>query len=157
MSWFSGVQVDDIPDNPNDLPNNTYKFSITSAMVKPTKDNSKTGITFKYQIVEGPWASFFPIIDWVRVPDGKTPADEVERILSYIKMRLLAFGFSVEEIQEFGPEMVDECVNRQFYGTTSSRTDKTTNQTNIRVVKFDPLSGDNDDDMLGGSSDEPVF
>lgn len=141
--WFSTVSIDEIPDNPNELPNNTYKFQITSAELKPTKDKSKTGITFKYQIIEGPWANFFPLVDWVRVPDQGTKPDEIERMLSYLKMRLLAFGFTPDEIQEFEPGSEMQTLNRVFYGTTSARKDKD-NNVQIRVVKFDPVSEDGD-------------
>lgn len=140
MSWFANVEIDDIPDNPNELPNNTYTFQVTSAILKPTRDGGKTGITFKYQIVEGSWSNFFPLVDWVRVPDDKTNPSEVQRMLSYLKMRLLAFGFSPEEIQDFGPDMVDKCLNRRFYGTTSAKKDDNTGNTNIKVVKFDPIN-----------------
>jgi hypothetical protein len=159
-SWFSNVDIDDVPDNPNVLPDNTYKFNITEAKVGPTKDKSKTGITFRYQIVEGAWSTFFPIVDWVRVPDAKTPREEIPRILSYIKMRLLAFGFSVEEIQNFGPKMIEQCVNRKFYGTTTVKKGKEGQQDQVRVNKFDPINGDSDTaDLLDGvgSSDEPAF
>ncbi|MGS2592210.1 hypothetical protein [Streptomyces hebeiensis] len=146
MSWFASVNIDDIPDNPNELPNNTYKFKVTSAKVGPTKDGSKTGISFKYQIIEGSYSSFFPLNDWCRVPDNKTNPDEVEKMLSYLKMRLLAWGFSIDEIQHFGPETVEQCIGREFYGTTSLK--KENGHTNIRVVKFDPVSDDNDTQMI---------
>lgn len=147
MSWFANVDVDDVPDNPNELPNNTYKFQVISAVLKETTQKydsagqaipTKTGITFKYQILDGSWNNFFPLVDWVRVPDANTRKDEMDRMLSYIKMRLLAFGFSTDEIQQFGPEMVDKCIKRSFYGTTSMKKDNQGN-TNIRVVKFDPI------------------
>jgi len=138
MSWFSDVNVDDIPDNPNELPNNTYKFQVISAVLAPTKQGDKTGITFKYQIIEGSYSNFFPLVDWVRVPDANTKKDEIQRMLSYLKMRLLAFGFSTEEIQAFGPEMVEKCIGRVFYGTTSSKKDGDNVQ--IRVQKFDPVN-----------------
>jgi hypothetical protein len=136
-SWFD-TDVDDIPDDPNNLPNNTYHFRVISAKLAPTANKDKTGITFKYQIVEGAYSSFFPLVDWVRVPDAKVPKDERQRMLSYLKMRLLAFGYTPAEIQKFGPKMVNDCVNREFYGTTSSKKDG--DRTNIKVVKFDPMS-----------------
>jgi hypothetical protein len=137
-SWFDDVDVDDIPDNPNELPNSTYKFKVTSAKFAPTQAGDKRGITFKYQIVEGSWSNFFPLVDWVRVPDKGMAKDEKERMLSYLKMRLLGFGFAPEDIQSFGPGMVMETLNREFYGTTSAKKDKD-NRTNIKVVKFDPI------------------
>lgn len=153
MSWFSNVNVNDIADNPNELPNNTYHFKITQAELKPTNDGSKTGITFRYQIMSGAYSTFFPLVDWVRVPDANTKSDEVERMLSYLKMRLLAFGYSIEEIQEFGPDMVKGCIGKEFYGTTSMRKDKD-NQVNIRVTKFDPIHQEGD---IDGGSDSHDF
>jgi hypothetical protein len=144
-SWFAGTDIDDIPDNPNELPNNTYKFQVISAELKPTKDESKTGITFKYQIIEGSWSNFFPLVDWCRVPDAKVKPEEQQRMLSYLKMRLLAFGFTPEEIQEFGPGSELKTVGRNFYGTTSVKKDK--DQTQIRVVKFDPIGDGVDTDV----------
>jgi hypothetical protein len=137
MGFFDSVNVDDIPDNPNELPNNTYKFQVISAELKPTKNNDKTGITFKYQIVEGAWSNFFPLVDWCRVPDNNVKPDEVQRMLSYLKMRLIAFGFSPEEIQAFDPDDVSKCVGREFYGTTSAKKDG--ENTQIRVQRFDPI------------------
>jgi hypothetical protein len=148
MSWFTGagVDVNDVPDNPNELPNDTYRFQVTSAVLKPTGDGSKTGITFKYQIVDGAWQTFFPLTDWVRVPDSNTKQDEIPRMLSFLKMRLLGFGFSPEAIQDFGPEMVNDCIGKTFFGTTSARKDKDGN-TNIRVSKFSPI-GEGSDTMI---------
>ena len=143
MSFFGNHDVNDISDNPNELPPNTYKFRVISAKFAPTQGGDKHGITFKYQIVEGPYATFFPLTDWVRVPVNDVPKDEEERLLSYLKMRLLAFGFSLDEIQEFGPGQVNDTVNRMFFGTTGLRKDKN-GQTNIRVNKFDPVSDDTD-------------
>lgn len=145
MSWFSDTDVNDIPDDPNHLPNDTYKMKVISAKVGETKPNpnnpnwtKKTGITFKYQIIEGSYSTFFPLNEWVRVPDGNTKEDETTRMLSYLKMRLLAFGFTPEEIQDFGPETLDEVMGREFYGTTSIKKDG--DRVNIKVVKFDPIS-----------------
>jgi hypothetical protein len=138
-SWFEGSDVDDIPDNPNELPNNTYKFRITAVQHRPTKDNSKTGITFKYQIVEGSWSTFFPLVDWVRTPEASMPQDEKQRLLSYLKMRLMAFGFDMGEIQSFGPSALDKCLNREFWGTTNSRKNED-GSVNIKVVTFAPIS-----------------
>lgn len=157
--WFSDVEIDDIPDDPNALPNNTYKFKVTSAVFAKTKTDPskpdkviKDGITFKYQIVEGAWSSFFPLVDWVQVPDKNTKADEVSRMLSALKMRLLAFGFTVEEIKDFSPDMVSDCVHKSFYGTTYLRKDaKNGGQTNIKVTTFAPV--DADVDLLGDDMD----
>lgn len=143
MGWFDSVNVDDIPDNPNELPNNTYKFQVTSAELKPTRDGSKTGITFKYQIIEGAWSNFFPLVDWVRVPDANTKPDEIERMLSYLKMRLLAFGFTPDEIQGFEPGSEVKCLQRAFYGTTSAKKSDD-NNIQIRVQKFDPIGEGSD-------------
>ena len=147
MGWFSTVNVDDIPDDPNALPNNTYKFQVISAKLAPTKDSTKTGITFKYQILEGAWSNFFPLVDWVQVPDERTKPDEIERMLSYLKMRLLAFGFSSDEIQEFEPGHELKCINRNFYGTTFSKKQDNGNP-QIRVQKFDPIDDSSDEGSM---------
>lgn len=149
-SWFAGSNVDDIPDNPNELPNNTYKFLVIGAVHRPTKDNSKTGITFKYQITEGSWSTFFPLVDWVRTPDASMPNDEKQRLLSYLKMRLIAFGFSMDEIQNFGPDTLEKCLNRPFYGTTMCKRTEDGN-TNIKVVKFDPIGDGSDTEVDFGN------
>jgi hypothetical protein len=158
MSFFSGRSVDDIPDNPNELPNNTYKFQVIGAKLAHTQNKTgqsgfvpKLGITFKYQIVEGAWSNFFPITDWCQVPDENTPEDKQERMLSYLKMRLLAFGFTPDEIQEFGPGDVEKTINRVFYGTTSMKKEK--GNTQIRVQKFDPI--DNGVDTMIDFGDSP--
>lgn len=148
-SWFGNRDIDDIPDDPNSLPNNTYVFQVTGAKLGPTKDKSKNGITFRYQIIEGAWSTFFPITDWVQVPDDSVKAEEVDRMLSSIKMRLLAFGFPPEKIQKFGPKMVESCIGRKFFGTTNIRKDKN-DQNQIRVQRFDPYnpSADYTDDDI---------
>lgn len=146
-SFFGDTDVDDVPDNPNDLPNNTYKFRVISAKYGKTNAGDKVGITFKYQIVEGAWSTFFPLNEWVRVPEKTLPKDERKRLLGYLKMHFLGFGFTPEEIQGLKPSMVTECVGREFYGTTSTKRDKD-GRTNIRVVKFDPI------DEMAGDSDE---
>lgn len=151
-SWFEGSNVDDIPDNPNELPNNTYKFRVISAQHRPTRDNSKTGITFKYQIVAGPWSTFFPLVDWVRTPEASMPKDEKQRLLSYLKMRLIGFGFDMDEIQKFGPSMLDQCLNREFYGTTSFKKNDD-NTSNIKLVKFDPIGDGIDTPVDFGGTD----
>jgi hypothetical protein len=150
MSWFAGKNVEDIPDDPNRLPNNTYKFRVTSAIHRPTQDNSKEGITFKYQIIQGAWSKFFPLTDWVQTPTGNTPGDEVERMLSALKMRLMAFGFDMDQIQEFGPDQIEKCVGREFFGTTHYS--ESNGRTNIRVTKFSPI-----DTYDGASDSEPDF
>lgn len=155
MSFFDDVDVNDISDDPNKLPNNTYLFKITSAKFGPTNDGNKTGITFKYQIVEGAYSTFFPLTDWVRVPDKNTRPDEKPRMLSYLKMRLLAFGYTPDEIQGFGPKMVEDCIGREFFGTTSSKKDPKTDNNQIRVHTFAPRNSDDDLDGLNEFSDSP--
>lgn len=154
-SFFDDVDIDDIPDNPNELPNNTYHFRITGAKLAPTKPKPhvepKMGITFKYQIVKGSWSTFFPISDWVRVPDKSMTKEDKKKTLSWLKMRLLAWGFSLEEIQKFSPSMVDECLNREFYGTTSTKTEN--GRVNTRVMKFDPLNDEDHDNWADGEPD----
>jgi hypothetical protein len=146
MGFFDNIDIDDVPDNPNELPNDTYKFEVTSAKLGPTKDNSKIGITFKYQIIEGPWATFFPISDWVQVPDEKTPRDQVVRMLSSLKMRLLAFGFTPDQIKTWDKGHEMQCIKKRFFGTTGRQ--KREGQTdNIRVLKFDPI-GDGADTLV---------
>lgn len=153
MSFFDGEDVNEIPDNPNELPNDTYKFQVISAELKPTNDGSKTGIVFKYQILEGPWKSFFPISDWVQVPDQNTRKDEKGRMLSNLKMRLLVWGFPIEEIQAFGKGSEKDCIGRTFYGTTFLKKDLKTQQSNIRISKFAPITENVDDDMFTNSPD----
>lgn len=151
MSYFDDVDANEIPDNPNELPNDTYKMKVIAAKLAPTNAGDKTGITFKYQIIEGPWSTFFPISDWVQVPDGKMTKDDRTRHLSNLKMRLLAWGFELEEIQRFGKDSEKECIGRTFYGTTSLKKDLKANTTNIRIFKFAPLTGGNDDEVWSDS------
>lgn len=153
MSYFDDEDVNEIPDNPNELPNDTYKFKVISAEKKPTNDGSKTGIVFKYQIIEGPWSTFFPISDWVQVPDKNTRKDEKRRMLSNLKMRLLAWGFTIDEISEFGPGSEKDCIGRTFFGTSFLKKDLKSQQTNIRLSKFSPITDEIDDDVFGGSPD----
>jgi len=152
FDFFDGVDIDDIPDNPNELPNNTYKFRVTSAKFGKTQAGDKYGITFKYQIIEGAWSSFFPLTEWLRVPEKDMPKDEKKRFLSYLKQRFVAFGFAPEEIQNFKIKTVDECIGREFYGTTSAKKEK--DRTNFRVVKFSPITDDSVAGIDMGDDDE---
>lgn len=147
MGYFGDVDIDDIPDNPNELPNNTYLFQVTAAEVGPNKAKDKTQIAFKYQIIDGAWQSFFPLGDWVRVPDNKTKPEEIGRMLSYLKMRLLAWGFTIPEIQAFGKGDEKKTIGRKFYGTTSAKKDG--DNTNFRIVRFDPYDNGVGNDMDG--------
>lgn len=144
MSFFSGQNADDIPDNPNELPNNTYTMQVIDAKYGPTKGGDKMGILFKHQIIEGAWQTFFPLVDWIEVPTDNTPADKVGRMLSALKMRLLAFGLTIKEIQDFGPDQVNELIGKVFYGTTFAKKDDRTGQANIRVQTFAPVTSADD-------------
>lgn len=151
MGFFDDHDVDDIPDDPNHLPDNTYAFEVVKAEINPTKDGSKTGIVFRYQILNGEWATFFPLSDWVRVPDKNTESDKVSRILSHLKMRLVGFGFTNDEIQKFSPDNLNDCIGRRFYGTTRSKTNG--DRTNISVTKFAKY-GEGDVDIDFGDDGE---
>jgi hypothetical protein len=157
FDFFDGVDVDDIPDNPNELPNNTYKFKVTSAKFAETKGGGKFGITFKYQICEGPWSTFFPLTDWVRVPTKSEglPKDERDRMLAYLKMRLIGFGYTVDELPKIGPKNIGDATGRVFYGTTSSRRDG--DRVNYKVWKFDPVTEDDNLGINTGDDDDPDF
>lgn len=155
MSFFDDVNVDDIPDDPNALPNDTYKMKVTEAKIGPTQNGDKTGITFRYQIIEGSWKTFYSLTDWVRVPDGKENPEERPRMLSYLKTRLIGFGFDSDEIKSFGKETVEECVGRVFWGTTSSK--KVNGNNNIRVGKFDPVSEDSPEIDFGDGENQVDF
>lgn len=154
MGWFDGHDVDKISDDPNKLPDNTYKFKVIAAEHGPSRnDPTRMQLSFKYQIIEGPWASFYPISDWAQTPENVDPAI-VERLLSHIKVRFRAFGYSDEEIAKLDPKKLKNCINRVFYGTTRF-TERPDGSTGIRITQYSPIDGNRSglDEFFSGGSD----
>lgn len=140
MSWFAGRDVEKIADDPNKLPDDTYLFKVTSAEHGASQnDAARMQITFKYQIIEGPWSSFFPLTDWAKTPENVDPG-EVDRLLSHIKMRYRAFGFSDDEIGKLDPKKAKIAVGKTFWGTTKFNT-RPDGSTSLRIVQYSPLNG----------------
>jgi hypothetical protein len=157
-SFFEGIDdIDEIPDNPNELPNNTYEFEVIHAEYGPTKAGDKVGISFKYQILRGAYSSFYPLSDWVQIADSSAPVADRKRMLSWLKNRLLAWGFTPEEMRTVASkDGIKDTIGRKFYGTTRL-TKQNDGNPNIRVVKFDPIDTEDSEDLLGDSDNETPF
>lgn len=144
-SFFDAVDdLDDIPDDPFALPNNTYKVRITAANYGPTQgtkdqDVPKYGITVTYQIIEGEYSTFFPFTEWLHVPgenDDPNDPDEkvrsaVRRSHSSLKKHFLAYGFEQSELRNIKPENglkkpgeVPMLVDREVFVKVTTKLDK---------------------------------
>src|SRR5690349_19354591 len=90
---FGGsIDIDEIPDNPNHLPEGTYTCRITKAVLKKTNAGDKVGLTLTYQIQDGEYKTMFPFTEWLWVPTSPSGDDgtwtfEETRAQSRLKKR----------------------------------------------------------------------
>lgn len=110
--------MDDVPDDPNKKPDNTYLCTITTSEAKVTKNGDKFGWNINLTITEGDYRNA-DIFDWHMicpvVGDEKQWKDASQRDLAAIKQRLLQFGVShtkmsgfqsLEEMANFFPDLI---------------------------------------------------
>jgi len=106
------IEVDEIPDNPNHLPEDVYTCRISNAKLKLTANKDKVGLTIWYQITEGDYASSFPFTEWLWCPRRKKDEKgnpvpytvEETRANSKLKKRYEAFGIPADEFRTTRPE-----------------------------------------------------
>jgi hypothetical protein len=135
------VDLDEIPDDPNYIPEGVYLCSITGAVLKKTAKGDKVGMTIKYQIIAGEYDSAFPFTEWLWVPrvkPGEKPTPEETRARSRMMNHFLAYGFPKDEHKTIQPShLVDRQVKVQ---TRNKKQDDGTSRINIVNV----LSVDDD-------------
>lgn len=105
------LEIDEIPDNPNHLPDDVYTCQVMNAELKLTANKDKVGITLKYQIVDGPYSTAFPFTEWLWVPRAKKDPEtgklipftvDEQRANSRLKKHFIAAGFGADEMKGKG-------------------------------------------------------
>jgi hypothetical protein len=83
----------------------TYNMMIKSAVVKKTKDDSKTGLNITYVVAEGP-SKGMTVLQWHHIPDASTDPEKKAKSLSYLKARFNDFGIPVTRMNEVLQDLV---------------------------------------------------
>lgn len=131
------IDVDDIPDNPNHLPEDTYICRVAKAVLKPTANKDKIGLTISYQIIEGPYRTMFPFTEWLHVPrksEIETEEDKVKaaRNNAKLKQRYIAFGIPADEFKSTTPQ---DLLNREVMVKTQNKKQDGQERINVRSVE----------------------
>lgn len=147
---FDSVNREELPDNPFELPANTYRWRITSVKMARTGKGTgdKVGLTLKYVVAEGPYTNR-QAGEWLRIPFPSEDIEESQRIqaLSNLNLHLKAFGLSVEQINGFNHRNCNQLLGTEFWGTTVNAADRQDpSRKNIKFTKWIPLSGNNSGD-----------
>lgn len=152
------VKIDEIPDNPNFIPDNTYKCCVVGAEEKLTQNEDKNGLTIEWQIVEGDFTSAFPFKHWLQIPLDDQPDEyysspEVMKMMSYVKKLYLGLGFTEDELATVETQ---DLITREAYVTVKNRQNKKNPEyTNLNVTGVRSIEdGDNEGDT-GGESYDP--
>lgn len=160
-SIFDGaldINIDEIPDNPNHLPEDVYTCRVTKAVMALTKKKDKVGLTITYQITEGPFKTSFPFSEWLQVPrssDIHTEDDKVEaqRMLSKIKNRYIAMGIPADEMKDV---QTQDLLNRLVKVRTKNKTQDGTERINISsVMAVDGEGSESGFDLFAKDSNTP--
>jgi hypothetical protein len=157
---FDTVKIDELPDDPFGLPANTYRWSIDSVELAPTKNNSeKYNITVISKIVSGPYADR-QVYEWLHYPrvdkngkalDGSSEVD-LTRSFANLNLHLKAYGLSDDQIAKFNHRNYKELLmGNEYYATTYNQKDAKSGRTNVKLKDFRSLDqgsgqADNDDD-----------
>lgn len=155
MSFFDGVKnLDEIPDDPFALPDNTYRCRIVSAEHNPTRnDPNKYGILVKYQIIEGDYSNFLPFGEWIHTPNSSDDPDnpQIRRSYANLKKHFIAYGFGADELAGVTVEALKD---REVYIKT--RSVKENGRTNIKVSDLTPVSDGSGIDFGDNSSGSDI-
>jgi hypothetical protein len=118
------LEIDEVPDNPNFLPDDVYHCKVTEAILKPTSKKDKIGITLKYQIIAGDYSIAFPFTEWLWVPRKPhkdyefTP--EEKRANSRLKLHFAAAGYGADEMKKLGAK---DFIGRELKVRTRNKPD----------------------------------
>lgn len=143
---FEDVDFEAIPDDPFQLPPNTYIMRVTSAKMNPGKENvNRYSIAMVYEVIDGQYKGR-KVREWLHYPtknDG-VEADKKVISLSLMKARLTAFGYAPDEIKSFNHRNYQEMmIGKEFAGTTYNQKDRNSDQVNVRLNKTTPLNVEN--------------
>lgn len=163
---FGGnIDLDEIPDDPNYLPEDVYTCRITKAVAKATANGDKVGLTITYQITEGEYSSAFPFTEWLQIPQIPRKKDgsltrpltvEEKKQFSRLKNHFTAYGFGADEILSVKP---DALIGRYAKVKTSNKKqDDGTTRISIRaVMSVDEGIEGSDDGMNVFTSDKDDY
>ena len=113
MSLFGDLDLENAPDDPNAIPDSTYRAFLTDISKKGTqKDPHKIGVTFKYRISEGNYEGR-EVTEW----KSANPGDD-ERTKGYLKQRLINLGVPTDRLSQVDP---DDLIGKDVYVTVKNR------------------------------------
>ncbi len=101
------LSASDVPEDPNTIPNDTYRCVVSSLKIAPTQKKDKIGATFRYKIQdEGPYQGR-EISEWKECallgPGGEvTPSTPQTR--GYLRQRLIQLGVPADRLDVVEPE-----------------------------------------------------
>lgn len=152
------IDVDEIPDNPNHLPEDVYTCRVTNAVMKLTKNKDKVGLTVTYQITQGPYSSAFPFTEWLHCPRRQKDEDgnpipftvEETRANSRLKKRYEALGIPADEFAKTQPK---DLVGLYVKVKTRNQTQDDMERINVRMV----MPVDDGEDVEGSDEGASVF
>lgn len=119
MSLFGDVAFDKAVDDPNAIPDATYKCFLYDFKVGPTASGDKVGATFVYRIAEGQYEGR-DIREWKQVPQKSADAydeNDVKQV-SYLKQRLANLGVPDERMNTVTP---DDLIGKRVWVTVKNR------------------------------------
>jgi len=154
------IDVDEIPDNPNHLPEGVYTCRISNTKLKLTANKDKVGLTIWYQISEGDYSGAFPFTEWLWCPRKQKDSNgdpipftvEEIRANSKLKKRYEAFGIAADEFAAIKPK---DLIGLYVQVQTKNRTQKSESgdQERINVYAVSPVS----DEVTGSEEGLGVF
>lgn len=167
FSAFGDLDIDEIPDDPFHIENNVYRWIITKAEFRTSKDNqtgrdrTSANITFNVNNHDSeyhgrPVPQYFTIYpgltrDDFENMDSETRAN-VKRNLSNYKMMLRAFKLSESEIVSITPDNINEVLVGQECIATLTNNER--NGKKFRNLQYwKPLEDDDYDKKV----DEEAF
>lgn len=134
MSIFGELDVESANDDPFQIPDNTYRATVTDAKVGPTNNGDKVGLTIVYTINSDDEHDGKSVSEWKHIPtpnDPKNLTPEESKAASFLKQRMLSLGIPAERINSVTP---DDLKAREVYITTKTTTSNDRIYTNVRKV-----------------------
>jgi len=128
-SLFGDLDLENAPDDPNAIPDGTYRAFLTDVKKGPTKDNSKVGVTFKFKISEGDY-------DGSEVTEWKSAnRDDDQKTKGYLKQRIISLGVPADRINVVDP---GDLIGKDCYITVKNRN----GYTNVNKVTLADAAGE---------------
>ena len=112
MSLFGDLDLESAPDDPNAIPDGTYRAFLTDLKKGPTKDGSKVGVTFKYKVSEGAYDGH-QVTEW---KSANTSDDDTTK--AWLKQRIIGLGVPADRMSSVDP---DDLIGKDVYITVKNR------------------------------------